>query len=55
VQSALTDLAGIQSAKVDLKAGEVLVRFDDGKVKPEAMAKAVTESGFESEVKNPKN
>jgi len=55
VQSALTKLDGVGSAKIDLKAGEVLVRFDADKVKPEAMAKAVTDSGFESKVKSPKN
>jgi copper chaperone CopZ len=51
VQSALTKLDGVGSAKIDLATGEVLVQFDADKVKPEAMAEAVTDSGFESEVK----
>jgi len=55
VQSALTKLDGVDSVTIDLKAGEVLVRFDAGKVKPEAMAKAVTSSGFESNVNIPEN
>lgn len=55
MQSALTKLAGVQSAKVNLKTGEVLVRFDADKVKPEEMANTVTKRGFESHVKNPKN
>lgn len=55
MQSALTKLAGVQSATVDLKASEVLVRFDPEKVKPEEIAKAVTNIGFESHVKHSRN
>jgi len=55
VQSVLTKLDGVDSAKIDLKAGEVVVRFNPGKVRPGAMAKAVTGSGFVSRVKTPEN
>jgi len=55
VQSALTKVGGVKSATIDLKAGEVRVRFDPARVKPEDMAKSVTTRGFESHVKKPKN
>ncbi len=53
VRSALTKLPGVESVTVNLKAGEILVRSDADKVKPEELAKAVSDSGFESHVKNP--
>ncbi len=52
MQSALTNLAGVESAKIDLKSGDVLVRFRAEQVKPVEMAKVVTDAGFKSEVKH---
>jgi len=48
-------ISGVRSATVDLKAGEVRVRFDPAGVKPKDMAKAVTDSGFDSHVKSATN
>ena len=55
MQSALTRIGGVESATVDLKASEVLVRFDSNRVKPQQLAKAVTDSGFENTVTNPED
>jgi len=55
VQSALTKRPGVKSARVDVKTGEALVQFDAGLVKPEDLAKAVTNVGFESSVKKDEN
>lgn len=46
MQSALTKLDGVESATVDLKSGEVLVRYDSDRVKFSDMEKAVSDSGF---------
>ncbi len=54
-QSALMNLPGVQSARVDAKTGEALVQFDTDQVKPEDLAKAVTNVGFESSVKKDEN
>jgi len=51
VQSALKDLAGVSSSEVNLKAKTVLVRFDSTGVSPDAIAKAVTASGFDATVR----
>lgn len=50
MQSALKDLTGVSSSKVDLKAKTVLVQFDSAGVSPDAIAKAVTASGFDASV-----
>jgi copper ion binding protein len=55
VQSALTKLPGVKSVRVDAKTGEALVQFDAEQVKPEDLAKAVTNVGFESSVKKDEN
>lgn len=55
VQSALTKLPGVQSARVDAKTGEALVQFNADQVQPEDLARAVTNAGFESSVTNEKN
>ena len=55
VQSALTKLPGVKSARVNAKTGEALVQFDADLVKPEDLANAVTEAGFESSVKTDGN
>ncbi|MCC7338404.1 MAG: copper ion binding protein [Pirellulaceae bacterium] len=55
VQSALTKLPGVKSARVDAKTGEALVQFDAEQVQPEGLARAVTNVGFESSVKKNEN
>lgn len=55
MQSALKDLDGVIASDPDLDAREVVIRFDPGKVQPDALAKAVTESGFLGEVKTADN
>ena len=51
-QSALQELAGVQSVHVDAETGEAIVQFDATQVKPVDLVKAVTNVGFESSVKN---
>jgi copper ion binding protein len=55
VQSALAKLAGVQSAHVDAETGKALVQFNADQVRPEDLAKAVTNVGFESSVKKDEN
>jgi len=51
VRSALTEVAGVRSAKVDLKKGEAIVTFHSEEISSEKLANIVTESGFQSSVK----
>lgn len=46
VETALSDLAGVSSVKVDLAAGTAVVRFDDGITGPEAFCSAVEDAGY---------
>jgi len=55
VQSALKDLDGVLASDIDLGAREVVIRFDAGKVQPDALAKAVTDSGYPGELKTAEN
>ena len=47
VKNALTALEGVQSAKVNLRKGEAVVRFDELYVNPVNLTDAITEAGFE--------
>ena len=47
VTDALTELEGVQRAKVNLRKGEAVVRFDALHVTPTHLKAAVTEAGFE--------
>ena len=47
VKNALTALEGVQSAKVNLRKGEAVVRFDEMYVNPVNLTDAITQVGFE--------
>jgi periplasmic mercuric ion binding protein len=51
VRIALKKVPGVDSAKVDIKAHRAVVTFDPSKTTPEALAKATTDAGFPSSVK----
>ncbi len=51
VRKALEKVPGVGSAKVDLKTHRAVVSFDPSKTTPEALAKATTDAGFPSSVK----
>jgi copper ion binding protein len=46
VEKALKGVAGVSSAKVDLKAGKALVEYDPAKVDQKKMADAVKKAGY---------
>lgn len=48
VKDALTALEGVQSAKVNLRKGEAVVRFDELYVNPVNLRDAITQAGFET-------
>jgi copper chaperone len=47
IESALRELNGIQSAKVDLKANIVTVSFDDAVIGLETVKGAIEEAGYD--------
>lgn len=47
VTDALTEVAGVQRAKVNLRKGEAVVRFDETRTATNVLKTAVTEAGFE--------
>ena len=51
VKGSLTKVAGVTRADVDLKKGEAVVTFDDGKTTVEALTKATANAGFPSAMK----
>ncbi len=48
VKDALTALEGVQRAKVNLRKGEAVVRFDELYVNPVNLRDAITQAGFEA-------
>lgn len=48
VTDALTALEGVQSAKVNLRKGEAVVRFDELYVNAVNLRDAITQAGFET-------
>ena len=48
VTDALTALEGVQRAKVNLRKGEAVVRFDELSVTPVNLRDAITQAGFEA-------
>jgi len=48
VKDALTALEGVQSAKVNLRKGEAVVRFNELYVTPINLRDAITQAGFEA-------
>ncbi len=49
VENALKDLAGVSTAKVDLKAKSAEVTYDEAAVDTNKMAEAVAEAGYKVE------
>lgn len=47
VTDALTELNGVQRAKVNLRKGEAMVRFDELCITPTHLKEAITDAGFE--------
>ena len=47
VTDALTELEGVQRAKVNLRKGEAVVRFDELHITPTNLKAAIIEAGFE--------
>ncbi|HUE77223.1 MAG TPA: cation transporter [Longimicrobiales bacterium] len=49
VQSALEDVSGVRSARVDLDANRAVVDYDEAKTDPRALTVAVVEAGYQAE------
>ena len=49
VENAVKALSGVNSAEVDLEAGNVSVSYDDDSVKPEQLKEAVETAGYAME------
>ncbi|PIC79476.1 hypothetical protein CSV75_09700 [Sporosarcina sp. P18a] len=47
VESALTELPGVERALVDLKANSVAVQFDESVVTIEKMTEAIEDQGYD--------
>ena len=47
VTDALTELEGVQRAKVNLRKGEAVVRFNEFCITPTHLKNAITEAGFD--------
>ncbi len=46
VTEALVELEGVQRAKVNLRKGEAVIRFDKLRITPANLKAAITEAGF---------
>lgn len=49
VENALNNLEGVQTAEVNLNAGNVAVTYDEAKVNQEAMKEAIEDQGYDVE------
>lgn len=49
VTQALKTTDGVRDAKVDLKAGQAVVDYDEGTTDPRKLANAVAEEGYNAE------
>jgi copper chaperone len=49
VTNALQSTVGVRTAKVDLKAGQAVVDFDESKTNTHALANAVMDEGYMAE------
>ncbi len=47
VTDALTQLEGVRRAKVNLRKGEAVVRYDESQIMPAQLIQAITDAGFE--------
>jgi len=50
VRSALTGVAGVESAQVNYQKAEAVVKYDPAKAKPEALVAAVRSAGYGAEL-----
>lgn len=50
VRKALQQVPGVVEARVDFEAKRAHARYDPGKARPEAIAKALTDAGFPARV-----
>ena len=48
VTDALTELPGVQRAKVNLRKGEAVIHFDESHVNTTNLTAAITAAGFET-------
>lgn len=46
VESVLKELDGVNSAAVDLESGTAVVEYDEDKVEPDSMRKAIEDAGY---------
>lgn len=51
VQATLQHVAGVRRAEVSLETSEALVEYDPSQTTPDVLVAAVTEAGFEAELK----
>lgn len=50
VDKAIRSVPGVQSAQVDLKAGNAVVKFDPKATNPQTVADAVTKAGYQAKL-----
>ncbi|CAN5429326.1 hypothetical protein BH10PLA1_BH10PLA1_10770 [soil metagenome] len=48
VDKAIRSVPGVQTAQVDLKGGNAVVKFDPKSTNPQAVADAVTKAGYQA-------
>ncbi|HUG39813.1 MAG TPA: heavy-metal-associated domain-containing protein [Longimicrobiales bacterium] len=49
VRSALENVTGVRSARVDLEQGRAVVDYEEGKTDPRKLAGAVADAGYQAE------
>ena len=48
VKSALEELEGVRSARVDLDGGTAVVDYDEGKTEPRELTTAIADAGYQA-------
>ena len=48
VKSALEDVQGVRSARVDLSGGKAVVDYDEGRTEPRELTTAVADAGYQA-------
>lgn len=48
VKSALEDVGGVRTARVDLDAGKAIVEYDDARTSPRELTTAVADAGYQA-------
>ena len=49
VQTALQEVGGVRTARVDLQQGRAVVDYDEGSTNPRDLAGAVADAGYQAE------